>query len=534
MTQPNRILIIDDSPEDCAVYIRHLQRAGFIRSNVEVAHSATEGLSLCRTYNPDCILLDFSLPDSDGLDILAQLKQEFGEFGPAVIMVTGHGNEAVAVQAMKMGADDYLVKSLSQESLTKAIRSAVENVTLRRQIRTQQQEVARLSAEQTRLVAELEQRTAELSEADHRKNEFLAVLAHELRNPLGPIRNAANVIRLSSSPSNPMLEQARDIIDRQVGQMAHLIDDLLDVSRIVRGKILLRKQRLDWGALIRGTIEDHRGEIDADGLTLTLNLPESSVWIDGDPTRLSQIAGNSIDNARKFTPSGGTIEVSLTAAPETGMATLQVADSGEGLDAVMLTRMFESFSQADRSLDRSRGGLGLGLAIVKGLTELHGGTVTAASAGLGLGCQISVNLQLSPQSECSSATTRAGESAARPRRILIIEDNQDAATSLKMLLQKFGHNVACAHNGQSGLETARHFQPELVLCDIGLSNEMNGYEVARKFRQEPAISSAYLVALTGYGRDEDQQQAAAAGFNLHLTKPIEIETLQELATGILS
>jgi signal transduction histidine kinase len=531
MNHVQRILIIDDSPEDCAVYVRHIKRTDFGGCQIDITHSAIEGLKACHAALPDCILLDFSLPDGDGLDILGQLKQEFGDLVPPVIMVTGHGNESVAVQAMKMGAEDYLVKGLTQESLSKAIRGAIENSNLRRQLKLQQVEVARLSIDQARLVQELEARTSELSEADRRKNDFLAVLAHELRNPLGPIRNAANIIRLVERELSPVAEQARTIIDRQVAHMARLIDDLLDVSRIVRGKVLLRKEHLNLTELVRETIDAHRGQANADELQLMLNLPESPVWIEGDPTRLSQIIGNILDNARKYTPHGGQITVTLAEQRDAGFATISIADSGEGLDSGMLGRMFQSFSQADRSLDRSRGGLGLGLAIVKGLAEMHDGTVNAYSAGPGQGCEITVTLPLSSEPVLEQSATGNKAASDRPLRILIIEDNRDAATSLKILLEKIGHVVESAHTGQAGLQLARTFLPELVLCDIGLSDGMNGYEVAKQLRQEPPISSAYLVALTGYGREEDQQRALSAGFDQHLTKPIGLDTLQRLAAG---
>jgi signal transduction histidine kinase len=531
MTASPRLLIVDDSPEDCATYQRYLEQGGAKDFTFDVAHSAASGLARCRQSTPDCVLLDFNLPDSDGLDFLTQLRKEQGENGPPVVMVTGQGNEAVAVQAMKLGAQDYLIKGSSADGLRRSIQGAIQQVALQRQIEEQQRELARLSADQARLVVELEQRASELSDADRRKNEFLAVLAHELRNPLGPIRNAAEIIRLANVSLPEEAEQARAIIDRQVGHMARLIDDLLDVSRIVRGKILLRKELVDLSSLVRSTTADHRGEFDKADLNLALDVPLLPTWILGDPTRLAQVLSNILDNARKFTPRDGTITVSLAATPD-GTALLRVADTGEGVDPMMLEHLFETFSQADRSLDRGRGGLGLGLAIVKGLVELHEGKVSAVSKGMGQGCEIAVMLPLTAAPTERMDVPVGSQPSATALRVLVVEDNLDAAASLKALLQKLGHQVAVAHTGLAALATAREFHPELVLCDIGLADGMTGYVVAEKFREDPEIASAFLVALTGYGREEDRQRAREAGFDLHLIKPIAFDTLQSLPSYV--
>ncbi|MDB5336649.1 MAG: hybrid sensor histidine kinase/response regulator [Planctomycetaceae bacterium] len=522
-----RILIVDDSPEDCVAYQRNLERGGRRDYSFEFAHSATRGLELCRSLTPDCVLLDFNLPDGDGLDFMAQLHSEHGTNSPPVIMVTGQGNESVAVQAMKSGAQDYLVKGAITDTLLHSIQNAIQYASLKRQVEAQQREVARLSAEQTKLVEELRHHTAELSEADRRKNEFLAVLAHELRNPLGPIRNAAHIIRLSETSLSPDGERAREIIERQVGHMAHLIDDLLDVSRIVRGKVLLHKEPIELVGLVRSVLDDHGGEFKDEELTLSLKVSEPEIWIDGDSTRVCQILGNILDNARKFTPTGGTISVSMNLDKDSNLAVLKVKDSGEGIEPAMIGRMFEVFSQADRSLDRTRGGLGLGLAIVKGLAELHGGNVLANSQGIGQGCEIVVRLPATT-APVAQAKPAVEKSFSESKRILVVEDNLDAAETLSVLLQKLGHTARVAHTGQEALRVAHEFLPELVLCDIGLSDAMTGYVVAQKFKEDPALASIYLIALTGYGQEIDQQQARDAGFDLHLTKPIAFETLRDL------
>jgi PAS domain S-box-containing protein len=367
-----------------------------------------------------------------------------------------------------------------------------------------------------------------LLEADRRKDEFLAMLAHELRNPLAPIRNAVEVMR-RIGPEEPRLLQVREMIDRQVAHMARLVDDLLDVSRISRGKILLRSEPLDLAALVSATVEDHRSLLESHGLRVVAELPAGPVWVDGDPTRLSQVVGNLLQNSNKFTNPGGRVEVRLEAGVD---AVLTVRDTGIGMGPEILARLFEPFSQADGSLDRSRGGLGLGLALVKGLVELHGGEVAAVSPGGGEGSTFTVRLPL------GEAPGAAREGAASPGaghtlRILIVEDNQDAADSLGMMLELAGYTVEIAYTGLEGLEAAGRFHPEVALCDIGLPGGMDGYDLARALRRDPGTAGIHLIAISGYGQEEDQRQARAAGFDRHLTKPVDpallLRTLAALA-----
>jgi PAS domain S-box-containing protein len=366
-----------------------------------------------------------------------------------------------------------------------------------------------------------------LKEADRRKDEFLATLAHELRNPLAPIRTAAAILKELDRPE-PRLAQVREMIERQVTHLARLVDDLLDVSRISRGRALLRKVRLDLVPLVGAAVEDHRPLLEGAGLKLSVELPRGPLWVEGDPTRLAQVVGNLLHNAHKFTDAGGLVAVRLSADEGGGTAALSVRDTGIGLGADILGRLFEPFSQADRSLARSRGGLGLGLALVKGLTELHGGAVRAHSPGAGLGSEFTVRLPL-----CARPSEAANESSERPARrkalrVLIIEDNRDAAESLRLLLQVSGHEAAAAHTGAEGVTTAREFRPDVVLCDIGLPGGMDGYDVARALRADPELSAVTLLALSGYGQEEDRRRARQAGFDRHLTKPVDPQALMEL------
>jgi PAS domain S-box-containing protein len=366
-----------------------------------------------------------------------------------------------------------------------------------------------------------------LREADRRKDEFLAMLGHELRNPLAPIRNAVQI--LNERGRQDVVEQrAREIIDRQAAHMARLIDDLLDVARISRGKILLRPRRLDLADLVRATVEDHRDDLEAGGLEVELDLlRETQVWVDGDPTRISQALGNLLHNARKFTDPGGKVTVRLEDDSRQGTASVVVCDTGIGMEPEMLERLFETFSQADRSLDRSRGGLGLGLALVKGLIEQHGGEVKADSDGPGCGSRFTIRLPRSTEPE-PEVQPGPEPSLRVSRRILVIEDHADAAESLKLLLEMSGHEVETAPDGRAGLVTALQFRPDVVLCDIGLPLGMDGYAVARALRAAEDGHRPYLVALTGYGQSEDQRLAHEAGFDRHLTKPVDLLVLERV------
>ncbi|KYG02569.1 hypothetical protein BE21_54775 [Sorangium cellulosum] len=373
-----------------------------------------------------------------------------------------------------------------------------------------------------------------LKEADQRKDDFLAMLAHELRNPLGPIRNAVELLRRTGE-QQPALVRACGVIDRQVSHMARLVDDLLDVSRVARGRIQLREERCDLVRLLRHTSEDYRSTLEASGLRLDLKLPAGPVWVLGDPTRLSQAVSNLLHNASKFTDPGGRVTVALSVTSESS-AVVRVRDTGIGVDPATLARMFEPFSQADRSLDRSRGGLGLGLALVKGLVGLHGGTVSAESGGIGHGTEMVVCLPIerspAPPAERSA---RPSSGSSHALRILIIEDNVDAAESLQALLALYGYRVEVALSGPAGVTAARSFRPEVILCDIGLPGGMDGYGVARALRGSVGLSSpSLMIALTGYGQEEDQRRVREAGFDMHFIKPIDLSSLQRILASLAS
>jgi len=371
----------------------------------------------------------------------------------------------------------------------------------------------------------LREREIELQEADRRKTEFLAMLSHELRNPLTPIRNSLFILD-HAVPGGEQAQRAKAVLDRQVGQLTRLVDDLLDITRISRGKIKIQPEPLELAGLVHRTVEDHREEFAAEEVELELGLADKPLWLDGDPSRIAQAVGNLLQNAAKFAGRGGRVAITVEEDAAGGTAAIRVRDTGVGIPPDVLPRLFQPFMQGPSALDRSRGGLGLGLALVKGLIELHGGTVEARSDGVGKGAEFTLRLPLA-----RLAQTAQPVSPERPagvvKRVLIIEDNVDVAHSLREALGFLKHSVEVAYSGPEGLAKARAFDPEVVLCDIGLPG-MDGYDVARALRADPALRAVYLVALTGYALPEDQSKARQAGFDRHLAKPASVGDLQEV------
>lgn len=373
----------------------------------------------------------------------------------------------------------------------------------------------------------LREQAAELEEADRRKNEFLAMLAHELRNPMYPIRNAAELLKGDAREQDPdRVRWASGVVARQVDQMTRLVDDLLDVARITRNRIELRKQEVRAEDVVRQAVETVESMLATRRQRLHLELPEEPVTFVVDPTRIAQVLTNLLSNAAKFTEPEGRIE--LTARQEGEQVVLTVADDGIGMAEGMVSKVFDLFSQGERTLDRSEGGLGLGLTLVRHLVEMHGGEVTAESAGPGHGSTFTVRLPAGEPEEADPPAAEpepAGE--ALPRRILVVDDNRDSAEALAMLLEVEGHEVATAFDGQGAIERAREMVPEVVFLDIGLP-EMDGYEVARRLRAQAANGDLRLVALTGYGQEEDRQRSRDAGFDHHLLKPASLEKIRAL------
>jgi PAS domain S-box-containing protein len=375
-------------------------------------------------------------------------------------------------------------------------------------------------------ITDLKRAEEALKEADKRKDEFLAMLAHELRNPLAPIRNAVHVIKVLGPP-DPNLRRAEGLIERQVEHLARLVDDLLDVSRITRGKITLRKEALDLATVVARAVEASRPLIDARRHELTLTLTAEPIMVEGDATRLAQVVANLLNNAAKYTGEGGRIW--LTVERRASQVEVRVRDNGMGIPADLLPHVFDLFTQGDRSLARSEGGLGIGLTLAKNLGEMHGGTLEAHSAGPGQGSEFVLRLPVVERRRGQAVETSEPmlRRAADIRRVLVVDDNADAAESLAMLLRGDGHEVCVTHDGPAALEVAGAFRPEVVLLDIGLPR-MDGYEVARRLRRDVGLTQALVVALTGYGQQEDRRRAKEAGCDAHVVKPADLRVLHEL------
>jgi PAS domain S-box-containing protein len=372
-----------------------------------------------------------------------------------------------------------------------------------------------------------------LRDADRRKDEFLATLAHELRNPLAPIRNGLQLIKLAGNKSEAV-EQARGMMERQLTQMVRLIDDLLDVSRITRGRLQLRRERVELASVVQSAVEGSRPLMEASAHDLTIRLPPEPVLLDADPTRLAQVFANLLTNAAKYTEKGGRIW--LTAERGAGEIAVSVKDTGIGIAAEHLPRLFEMFSQVKSALERSQGGLGIGLSLVKGLVEMHGGSVEARSEGHGKGSEFIVRLPLAGGTagpENRQSVSGEGVAARPGRRILVADDNRDTADSLAMMLRLEGHEVHAVHDGQEAVEAAGWFRPDVALLDIGMPR-MNGLEACRHIREQPWGKNMVLVAITGWGQEEDKRRATEAGFNHHLTKPADLAALNTLLFQVTS
>jgi PAS domain S-box-containing protein len=389
--------------------------------------------------------------------------------------------------------------------------------------------------ERSRLQRLTEEQAAALAELDHRKDEFLAMLSHELRNPLAPILNAALLLRLQSNRNrlqgieNPVIHQSAIIIERQVGQLARIVDELLEVSRITTGRIQLQKERITFSVVVENAVATVRSLIDQRKHELTVSLPTQAIWLQADAARLEQVVVNLLTNAAKYTDAGG--HIWLTLQPEDEEAVLRVRDTGVGIAPEVLPRIFDLFTQAERSLDRSQGGLGIGLALVQRLVEMHGGTATASSA-LGQGSEFVVRLPVvpPPQPEPSLPPTEKAKPTGPSLRVLVVDDNVDTVTTLAMLVQESGHDVRTAFDGSAVLEAALDYRPNVVLLDIGLPG-LNGFEVAKRLRQQPTLKNIVLVAMTGYGQESDRKRSKEAGFDHHLVKPGDFgKVLQILAT----
>jgi signal transduction histidine kinase/ActR/RegA family two-component response regulator len=435
-----------------------------------------------------------------------------------------NGNERLQAQSEELQVQQEELQAQNEELQAQQI-----------ELQAQQEELSSRNEELRRKSEEFEERGrrlqevyAELQQANRRKDEFLATLSHELRNPLAPLHSSLYLLQ-RAEPGSDQANRMMAIMDRQIGQLTALTNDLLDVTRISRGKITLQCSTVDLCALVRSAADDNRALFTGHALRLVLEVPDEPLPLYADPARLSQVIGNLVHNAAKFTPADGEITLTLERSPDLESARLIVRDTGTGMDPDMMSHVFDPFFQGDQSLARTQGGLGLGLALVKALVEMHGGRVEAASDGPGHGSTFTVELPLCEVQRESTPPPLLLQRARR--RVLVIEDNLDAANSLRDVLELLGHSVETASDGRLGVSRAREFRPEVVFCDIGLP-EMDGYAVARALRNDAQLRDAVLVAMTGYAQPEDKRRATEAGFHEHMAKPPSIERLEEVLSRV--
>ncbi|MBF5045263.1 response regulator [Aggregicoccus sp. 17bor-14] len=500
--QPTVATILNVNDDEANRYMvgRMLQMAGY---RVIEAGTGLEALQKAQT-KPDVIILDIKLPDLSGYEVCARLRANPDTASIAVLHTSAtFVTPDKKAKGLDGGADAYLTQPFEATELVATVRSLIR-------LRHAEREMRR--------------KAEELAEADKRKDEFLAMLAHELRNPLAAITTAVGILDRRPAPDEKEARM-RGIIQRQARHLSRLVDDLLDVSRITQGKVELRRERCDLRALLEHALTTERPLMEARGLTLEVDLPQRPLWMEADCTRLEQVFVNLLDNAAKYTDGGGCVKVSVAVerVAADALAVVRVKDSGIGIPPEALARVFDLFAQVDTTLERSRGGLGIGLTLVRSLVQMHGGRVSALSEGLGYGSEFVVRLPLLPAVEAALPMAASAGTRTEPRRILVVEDNPDARASLRELLELWGHSVETAPDGLQGLSAAVSSRPDVALVDIGLPG-LDGYRLASELRAR-AGQDIRLVAITGYGGPEGHNRALAAGFDVHLVKPVQPDEL---------
>jgi len=561
VAEPANILLVDDKPARLLTYEVILERLG---QNLVRAHSGEEALARLEECEFAAILLDVSMPGMDGFETARRIRESPVFGSTPIIFVTGvHLTDLDRLRGYEMGAADYVYVPVVPEILRGKVQVLVQLFHQRRELARRNECLAatnrqlaaahaKLRDENTRelqklnrtlelantqLVSEIaERKRAEslLREAARRKDEFISILAHELRNPLAAMQSGVDLL---SQPklAERMLPWASELLGRQLKHLTRLIDDLLDVSRVSNGRVQLKRERLDLRQVIEHSFDAARSLIEEKGHALTVALPDEPVYVDGDSVRLTQVFGNLLTNAAKYTPNGGTIKLTVETEDDGSTVAVRVKDDGEGIAPDMLERVFELFTQAHTPDSRTHTGLGIGLALVRNLVEMHGGYVNAASDGPGCGAEFTVRLPLAETpaaaraAEPAEAAGAAASSAAQPGpiglKLLIIDDNVDLAHALSTYLENTWHqDVRVAHTGKAGLEAAERFGPDAVLLDIGLP-DLDGFEVAQRLRKDLGLERMPLLALSGFSSDEDRERAAAAGFDRYFVKPVQFDAL---------
>ena len=539
MSEQLNILMVDDQPAKLLTYESMLSQMG---ERLIKAETASQALAHLLKEDIAVVLMDVNMPELDGFELAAMIREHPRCRRTAILFVSAvHLTDLDRVKGYAAGAVDYVSVPVVPEILRAKISVFVDlyrkTTELERLNHTLEERVLARTGELEATIAQLRERehrlrlTGEaLAEADRRKTEFLAMLAHELRNPLQPIRSAVELLRKARATPD-QLAWSREVVDRQVNQLVRLVDDLLDASRISNGKLELRREPVDLVPIITGALESSRALADRRHQQVNAVLPQHPVYVDGDTVRLTQVFLNLINNAVKYSPNGARISIGMDTRD--GEIVTRVRDEGMGIAAHDLPRVFEMFYQGSAKPDDAQGGLGLGLALVHQLVGLHAGTIEAHSEGPGRGSEFVVRLPTVVVESESPATARdrAAETRAPCRRILVVDDNRDAAETLAMMLRLEGNEVSTAFDGESAIAATAQFNPEVVLMDLGMP-KVDGYEAARAIRRDRSAAEVVLIALTGWGGDVDRRLSEEAGFDRHLVKPVMPTELLELLSSL--
>jgi signal transduction histidine kinase len=509
-------LLVDDLEENLLSLEGLLRREGLVMLK---AGSGAAALELLLQYEVALAILDVQMPEMDGYE-LAELMRgtERTRRVPIIFLTAGAADRQRRFRGYETGAVDFLNKPIEPDILRIKASVFFELYQQRNQIAAQRDEL--------KAYAEA------LTEADRRKDEFLATLAHELRNPLAPIRNGLDILR--ASPTAPNGEEVRDMMDRQLSHLVRLVDDLLDVSRVSKGKIELRKARIALSDIVKSAVDASNPLINAGRHELRLDLPEAPLWLHADLTRMSQVISNLLNNAAKYTPEGGAIVLSARRERDEVMVT--VSDNGVGIPFDMLPRVFDLFTQVRDNMDRSHGGLGIGLALVKQLVEMHGGAIAAESAGPGKGSTFRVRVPVADSAPASFEITAPPSPASPPKaglKVLVVDDNVDVAQTVGWMLETIGHDYRLVHEGKLAVQTAQEYRPDAILLDIGMPG-MDGYAVCRALREQTLFDDTVIIAQTGWGQSQARAAAGGSRFDHHLVKPVNMDRLEQLLAGILS
>ena len=526
---PVKILLVDDQPGKLLSYEAILAPLG---EELIKTGSAREALAELLRHEIAVVLVDVSMPEMDGYELAELIRQHPRYEKTAIIFVSAvHMTDLDRLKGYESGAVDYVSVPVIPQILRAKVRIFAEfyRKTLETERLNQdlEERVAERTSDLETAIARQVELSARLTEADRRKDEFLALLAHELRNPLAPVRNAVEIMRLKDL-ADPELLWCRDVIERQTNQLARLVDDLLDVSRITIGKIQLRRETICLRDVVSGAVETSRPIIDGRGHRLEISMPDRPLWVHGDLARLTQVVANLLNNAARYQAEGG--HIALTVSRDESSIVVSVVDAGVGLSPEHLPKLFQLFAQGERSADSAHGGLGIGLSLVKTLVELHGGSVDAFSAGVGLGSRFDVRLPALRDDTAPGIVPVATGGVGRAQRVLVVDDNRDSANSLATILRFNGHEVFVAHDGEAALDLGMLVRPNVILLDIGLPG-MDGYETCRRMRGN-GLNEAFIIAMTGYGQERDRRRSSEAGFDEHAVKPVDLGELGRLISSV--